>query len=152
MKSVSTAITELSEAIAGIEQLIEISQKYHEHHSSEKFVELKGEPKEQTAKRLEKFLIKSISLYSEYSTVFSNNEKHFCPLSKIYETLYDEIEQERNAILTDCLAIEERLENMKKELNIDQDGIVKDGLNIKTVPGKHLKFVYNPKITVSQLK
>ena len=40
MKSVSTAITELSEAIAGIQQLIEISQKYHEHHSLDKFVNI----------------------------------------------------------------------------------------------------------------
>ena len=153
MRYIFPDLTQLSqEAIAGLQRLIEISQKYHENHSSDKFVDIEGEPQEQTVKRLEKFLIKSISLYSEYSTLFSDNEKHFYPLSKINETLYDEIEQERNAILTDCLAIDERLENMKKELNNDEDGIVKDGLNIKTVPGKIIKCDYNPKITVSQLK
>ena len=152
MKSVSTAITELSEAIAGIQQLIEISQKYHEHHSLDKFVNIEGEPQEQTVERLEKFLFTSISLYSDYSTVFIKNRKYLSQLSIIYENLYDEIQDERRSLFYDCAAIEERLEKLKKELNIDQDRIVADGLTVNSFTGRDIKVVYNPKMSIMRLK
>ena len=153
MQAILTTFTHISqEAITGLQRLIQISQEYHENHSSDKFVEMKGEPKEQTVKRLEKFLIKSISLYSDYSTVFIKNRKYLSQLSIIYENLYDEIQDERRSLFYDCAAIDERLEKLKKELNIDQDRIVADGMTVNTFTGRDIKVVYNPKMSIMRLK
>ena len=153
MQAILTELNQLShERNEGLQQLIEISQKYHENDSFDKFVEIEGEPKEQTIERLQKWVEKTMSTYYEYRENICKNSDEYYYLSLKYIHFFNVIEKEHQKMINDCFNCFKKINQLKKELNIEQDRIIADGLNVSYLTGKVIKCDYNPYLTGLELK